>query len=337
MTCATPLAGRKRSSAPRIRGTTLIEVLVALALATLVMGTVALVFAGTSRNRGDLERGARMNENAQSALDLLGDELRVAGYFSEVSFVGVAWQTPDPCATATASQGWSSAPFTAPVGLVGYRRDEAVPACLAQRRAGTAAVVIRRTIVNLTPIAQASGASFVQLSKCALDPKPWVVSDRPADFTLRNLDCATAADVRQLLVRTYYVADCDDCASDTVPTLKRAELVGPDIVVTPLVEGVENLQLQYGFDGDGDGNPDRWLDRPDPTLGPAYGDWSNVMSVRLYALVRANDVQAGYVDATKTFNLGPAGYTTVANDAFRRVQLSSIVRLNNAAGQRETP
>jgi type IV pilus assembly protein PilW len=191
--------------------------------------------------------------------------------------------------------------------------------------------------VDVTPVAQASGAPFVQVSKCTLDPKPWIVSDQAGDFTLRNLDCTTVADVRQLLVRTYYVADCDDCAVDTIPTLKRAELSGGRIVVTPLVEGIENLQLEYGFDGDGDGNPDRWLDRPDATLGAAFADWSNVMSVRVYALARAGDAQVGYVDATKTFNLGPAGYTAVANDGFRRVQLSSIVRLNNPAGQRETP
>jgi len=321
----------------RCRGATLIELLVALTLASLVLGSVAMVFVGTSRNRSDLERSARMNENAQYALDLLGDELRVAGYFGEASFVGVAWQTPDPCATATANQGWSNAPFTAPVGLVGYRRDEAVPPCLPRRRAGTAAVVVRRTSVDTTPVAQANGAPFLQVSKCALDPKFWVVSDKPGDFTLRNLDCATVADVRQLLVRVYYVADCDDCGVDAIPTLKRAELAGGAIVVTPLVEGIENLQMEYGFDGDGDGNPDRWLDRPDATLGAAFGDWSNVLSVRVYALARTGDVQPAYVDGTKTFNLGPAGYTAVANDGYRRVQLASIVRLNNAAGQRETP
>src|SRR5205085_9948375 len=102
-------------------------------------------------------------------------------------------------------------------------------------------------------------------------------------------------------------------------------------------EGVENLQMEYGFDADGDGNPDRWLDKPDALLGAAYADWTNVLSVRVYALVRAGDVQGGYVDGTKTFHLRPAGYTAAVDDGFRRVQLSSIVRLNNAAGQRETP
>jgi type IV pilus assembly protein PilW len=329
------------SATPRFRasasGMTLIELLVSLALSVLVIGAVALVFSATSRNRGDLERSARLAENAQYALDFLGDEIRLAGYFAEMSFVGVAWQTPDPCATTLAGQGWSSAPFTAPVALAAYRRDDPVPVCMPQRRLGTAAVVLRRASVETTPVASATGAPFLQVSKCVMDPKPWVVSNQPADFTLRNIDCATVADVRELLVRIYYVADCDECGVDTIPTLKRAELSNGAIVVTALVEGVESLQLEYGFDADGDGNPDRWLDAPDALLGPAYGQWSNVLATRLYVLVRAQDAQLGYVDATKTFNLGPAGYTAAANDPYRRVLLSSIVRINNPAGQRETP
>ena len=332
-----PVHSGDRASRRGARGTTLVEILVALALASLVIGAVALVFSATSRNRGDLERSARLLENAQYALDYLSDELRLAGYYAELSVVGVAWQAPDPCGTTVASLGWSNSPFQVPLPLVGLRPADAMPACLPHQRPGTAAFVVRRLDVDRTPPAEATGAPFLQVSKCPLDARLWVLSSNPSDFVLRNLDCATVADVRQLFVRTYYVADCDDCGSDTMPTLKRAELIGGQIVVTPLVEGIENLQLEYGFDGDGDGNPDRWLDAPDATLGVAFGDWSNVLAVRVYALVRAGDAQAGYVDTSKQFNLGPAGYTAAANDGYKRVQLSSIVRLSNAAGQRETP
>jgi type IV pilus assembly protein PilW len=133
------------------------------------------------------------------------------------------------------------------------------------------------------------------------------------------------------------VASCDDCGTDSIPTLKRAELDGTDLVLTPLVEGVENLQVEYGFDADGDGNADRWLAAPDATIAPAYGQWSNVMATRLYALVRASEASGAYSDATRSFNLGPAGYVATPDDGYKRVQLSSIVRLNNVAGPRETP
>lgn len=336
MSTVRPLSQRREPGRGQA-GMSLVEILVALVLSTLVIGAVALVFGATSRNRGDLERSARLIENAQYALDYVSDELRLAGYYAELSLVGVTWQAPNPCGTTLPSLGWSSAPFQVPLPLVGYRPGDVMPACLPHQRPGTAAFVVRRLDVDRTPPASATGAPFLQVSKCPLDPQPWVLSSRPADFVLRNLDCTTVADVRQLFVRAYYVADCDDCGVDTVPTLKRAELDGGAIVVTPLVEGVENLQVAYGFDGNADGTPDQWLDGPDATLGPAYGDRANVMAVRLYVLMRSNDVQPGAPAGPKTFNLGPAGFTTVADDGFRRVQVSSIVRLNNVAGPYEAP
>jgi type IV pilus assembly protein PilW len=311
--------------------------LVALALAMLVLSMVAMVFAGTSRNRGDLERSSRLSDNAQYGIDLLADEIRHAGYYAEMTTGGTAWQVPDPCSTTLAAQGWSSAPFTVPVALSGYRAADAAPACLAARKPGTAIVVTRRVSAETTLPAAASGGAFLQVSKCLLDPKTWVVSNVPADFILRNLDCVTTAEVRQLLVRTYFVASCDECGIDTIPTLKRAELLGTTIVVTPLAEGVENLQIEYGFDADNDGNPDRYLTAPDAALGAAYGRWENVMAVRLYALFRSTDAQPGYVDSTKRFNLGPAGFTAPAADGYRRVALSSLAVLKNPAGQRENP
>ena len=332
-----PAHSGDRASRRGTRGTTLVEILVALALASLVIGAVALVFSATSRNRGDLERSARLLENAQYALDYLSDELRLAGYYAELSVVGVAWQAPDPCGTTVASLGWSNSPFQVPLPLVGLRPADAMPACLPHQRPGTAAFVVRRLDVDRTPPAEATGAPFLQVSKCPLDARLWVLSSNPSDFVLRNLDCATVADVRQLFVRTYYVADCDDCGTDTIPTLKRAELDGAALRITPLVEGVENLQVSYGFDGNADGTPDQWLDGPDGTLAPGYGDRANVMAVRLFVLVRSNEPSVGEPVGAKTFNLGPAGYVTVGDDGYRRVQTSSIVRLNNVAGPYEAP
>ena len=162
-------------------------------------------------------------------------------------------------------------------------------------------------------------------------------SSVPADFVLHKIDCTTAADVRQFLVRVYYVASCNDCGTDTTPTLKLAELRNGAMAVNSIAEGIENLELEYGFDGDNDGLPDVWLPTADGTVTPAYGDWSNAMSTRIHLLARSSDLEPGYVDASTRFNLGVPGYTTVTNDGYKRVLLNSMVRLANAAGQRETP
>src|SRR5262249_45066365 len=67
---------RNLGSLMNARGFTLIELLVAMTLAVLLLGAVALVFAGTSLNRGDLERSARLSDNAHYTLDVLTDEFQ---------------------------------------------------------------------------------------------------------------------------------------------------------------------------------------------------------------------------------------------------------------------
>ena len=319
------------------RGMTLIELMVATTLGMLVLGVVTVIFSGTSGNRASLERGGRLAENAAYAIEVLSDEVRMAGFFAETNFTGVTWQVPDPCATTLAAQGWSQAPFTAPAPIVGYQGSDAVPGCIGNRKAGTAVVVTRRASADTTPPASATGAYFLQASKCSSDPASWVFSGDPSTFTLHNLDCATIADIREGVVRSYYVSTCNECGIDNVPTLKRAELVGTQMTITPLVEGVENLQFLYGFDTDGDGNPDIYRASLSGVVGAADNDWSNVVSVKLYVLARSTDAEQGYVDSAKTFDLGPAGVTAPAGDAYKRLLLTSMVRLNNSAGVRETP
>jgi type IV pilus assembly protein PilW len=319
------------------RGMTLIELMVAMTLGMLVMGVVTVIFTGTSGNRAGLERGGRLAENAAYAVEVLSDEVRMAGFFAETNFTGVAWQVPDPCATSLTTQGWSQAPFTAPVPITGYQGNEAAPGCISDRKAGTAVVVTRRISANTTLPVSATGAYFLQASKCASDPAPWVFSSDSRSFTLHKLDCATTADIREGVVRSYYVSTCNECGSDSIPTLKRAELVGTQMTVTPLVEGVENLQIVYGFDTDGDGNPDIYRAGLSGVAGAADNDWSNVVAAKLYVLARSTDAEPGYIDSAKTYDLGPAGVTQPAGDAYKRVLLTSIVRLNNSAGARESP
>ena len=333
------------------RGLSIVELMVAMTVALMVLGTVAMVFAGTSRNRGSLERSARLMENAQYAMDVLRDDITQAGYYDMLTTSIVTWRVPDPCAVAMSELGWSAPgtlPSTAPASIVdapvpisGVRRADPSPVCIADRKAGTAMLVVRYVGPAATQRADASGAAHLQLSKCASDvanvQNLGVISTQPGDFTLHNIDCGSLADIKRYVTRVYYVAGCDRCGIDTIPTLKRAELVGNEIAVTPVAEGIESLQIEFGIDANNDGTPDRYLEFADAALGPAYGAWANVTAVRLYLLARSIDVEPGYQDATKHFNLGPAGYTAVADDGYKRTLLTSVVRPMGPAGQRELP
>jgi len=65
------------------------------------------------------------------------------------------------------------------------------------------------------------------------------------------------------------------------PALYRVDHVAD--TVSELVEGVENLQLSYGVDSNGDGASDRIL------YASAVSDWSKVVSVRVVLTLRSID------------------------------------------------
>lgn len=329
----------RHSLSARQRGLTIVEAMIAMTLALLVLGVAVTLFGGTSRGRADLERSNRLAESTKFALEVLADEVRHAGFYDTVPFGGVAWQAPSPCVTDRAALGISMAPFQMPVPVRGWRTDEVLPSCIAYRRPGTAAVTLRRLAVETTPRADARDAPFVQVGKCNKDlhlPK-WQYGDDPDLFVLRNLDCATPADIRRLVVRTYFVASCNECGRDTTPTLKRVDLDGDSMVETALVEGVEDLRIEYGFDTNNDGSADVYRAALSGVPGAADDTWANVVALRLHVLGRSADAESGHVEARRVYDFGEAGSANGASDAHKRTMLSALVRLPNVAGPREQP
>jgi type IV pilus assembly protein PilW len=318
------------------RGVSLVELMIAMTLGLVVAGVVTGFFGPASGNRQELETVARMHDNAAYAAEVLADELRAAGFYGELRRDGVSWSAPDPCATA--ALGWA-APATVPAPVVGIDAAAATPPCIADRRAGTDIVTLRRVDVAAVAPAAVAGGAYLQVSKCASDPagKPFVLSGVAADFDLRNRDCATAAQARRFLVRSYFIKCAAGCAAGSVPTLTRAELSAAGAIVeTPLVDGIENLQFEYGFDTDGDGAPDVFRTQLSGVAGAPDNDWGNVVAVRFYLVARADRPTPGYVDG-KSFALGLAGTQAAAGDGFKRHLHTAVVRVINQAAYRETP
>jgi type IV pilus assembly protein PilW len=152
-------------------------------------------------------------------------------------------------------------------------------------------------------------------------------------------------------VRIYYISTCsnqDDCTAagaDNVPTLRRVDVKPTGRVVTALVDGIENIQFDYGRDttaSPGDGSPDVYDATGTPPTSVA--DWGNVMTVRIHVLARNIDPTGTYTDA-KTYALGDISVTppggggdielTAAELKYKRHAYSEVARLNNPAGRRE--
>jgi type IV pilus assembly protein PilW len=317
----------------------MIELLVGLALGLVVVTAITSFFGPTSAHRRNLENAGQMFDNATYAAELLAEEIRAAGYYGELQQAGVTWQAADPCGLTAAALGWSSSPPSAPLPLVGIAAGAATPTCISNRRDATAMLTLRRVDFTTVPVASLPAGVHLQVSTCGADPlvKPFVATATAAAMDLRSRNCTAVAPARRLLVRTYFVECAADCAAGAAPRLSRAELTSAGtIAVTPLVDGIENLQFEYGFDTDDDGAPDAYRTATSGVAGQADDNWGNVVAVRMYLVARSRDPAVGHVDAV-SFDLGLNGAQAAAGDAFKRHVHTTLVRVMNVAGGRELP
>jgi type IV pilus assembly protein PilW len=327
-------------------GFSLIELMIALTIGLVVLTVLATVFARTSSGRGDLERVSRLVENSRFAADIVGDDVRHAGFYGTFMPPSDAlFSDPSPCGwnTADVAQlGWQPAatPPRYPAQLQGWDDPGAVVValnCLPNRVAGTDVLAIRRASSRpVLPADVRTTSVYVQASQCINDAVPLRVTNTVGQLILRTAACgADLAAIRRYFVRVYYVASCNECApSDGIRTLKRMEVVDNVYRVVSLAEGVEDLQFEYAFDTNDDGSPEE-LRTDISGVGPT-ANWANVVAVRMHLLMRSTEPGMS-ADTTPTlFDLGPGHGAVACPDRFKCRLLTTTFRLNNVAGRRET-
>jgi type IV pilus assembly protein PilW len=131
----------------------------------------------------------------------------------------------------------------------------------------------------------------------------------PADYL------PPASTSRELEARIYYVSS-QSTNRDDVPALRRKRFAnangtaGQAFIDEEIVPGVEDLQVRFGIDVDGDTNIDQYVD---PGAVPAG---ARVVSAQITLRVRAEDRDFGYVDET-------------LNDNYRRIVVSKTIHIRN--------
>jgi type IV pilus assembly protein PilW len=332
-----------------MKGFSLVELMISTAIGLMLVATVLLVFAHASSARSELERNSRQFENGRYAVELLSNDLRLAGYYGEVDVGSLAAPAamPDPCSTDPAQ--WAAA---MPIHVQGYDAASGAPACMpADAKPDTDILVVRRVKTCAAGVAGCepgiAGKPYLQATLCNTDASPYLLGRfGTTEFALLRKDCATPAALREYLVNVYFIGTSNGAGRE-IPTLMRLELTGSAMTRVPLVDGIEEMNVEYGVDDDGDGEPDAYT--ADPTLYSYPGcavcaavhNWSNVVTARLHVLARSPEASPGYVD-TKSYALGhdAAGDAIIVgpkNDAYRRHVYSALVRIVNPAARRDRP
>lgn len=255
------LAGKRYD---RQKGLTLIELMIALVLSTLIILSMVYIFLSGRSSFLTQEQIARQQENGRFAWQLLTQELQKAGYYPEV------WEAPE-LGFALVAQG-------SPDAVLGTADN---------------------------------GDDADQL-------EVHYESDRDC-FGVENLDTEPVLTPSGVIVNVpQYYRKVISFSVDALDQLNFRCNYGPidgalvEQIDLPIAEGVENLQVQYGVDTNGDLSANQWLD-----FG-AVGNVFDIVSVRMALLVATPNEFAIEADA-QTFDLYSHTTAAVGDQRSRKV------------------
>jgi len=324
------------SSGWRQRGITLVEVMVALALGLLVSAGVFQVYLGNKRNADLQESLLQRQEAARFATMLLTRDLQMAGYRGcarDSDTTVNTLNTPDDFLFDFASPvegfnardgGWTPAlPESLPdvatgsdVLTVRTIDDPGVVLAAAMTSASAPLEVLPGqdpapfAVGDLLLVTDCGGSAIFQVT--SYDPGAGLIGHAAAGGTPGNATSnlgrrfAEGAQLHRLRTTSYFIAP-GSTGSGSALWRQVGRLPAEE-----LAEGIENLQLQFGEDRDGDRVADRFGSADE------VGSWNNVVAVRIGLLVAST---AGRVtsDDPRTFDVldEPAG--PFADGRLRRV------------------
>lgn len=329
---------------------TLVELMVSIVIGMLMVAALAVLIADQSTTRAEVDKAGRMIENGRFAVQVIASDLQLAGFWGELSTVLAAPAAiPDPCSVTASDvdaalgmhvQGYSAVtPTSAPA---------TVPSCISNYKLGTDIVVVRRLEPDSSSLETGGVPDFNKLTDGRLYMQTGLVAGgtsfthvlasansatNTATFALVKKNGTTRATVRMVVTHIYYVSTCSvvsgTTCQDSIPTLKRVER-GQVSTTTTLAEGIEDLQIDYGQDTDGNGSPDAYVSGAALTSTT----WPDVMTAKIHVLARTGDPVAGYTDK-KTYEMGTAtGAAAAANAPYKRHVMVQTVRIMNPSVRR---
>jgi type IV pilus assembly protein PilW len=330
-------------------GVSLVELMISITIGLLLLAGITGMIVAQSSTRAEIDKSGKQIENGRYALTVLQGDIEHAGYYGQYSgSLPPPAAMPDPCATTAAVIDAALA-----LALQGYDAPATVPAplsaCLqnADHIPGTDILVVRRVEAVELPTAVASAVAGQVYMQTTPDSKVVAIGPdtSPSTYTLTKKDGVTSADLLRFVEHIYFLSPCNRYAAGAtacstaadggqpLPTLKRLELTtvggATTFTLAPLVEGIEDMQFDYGVDSAGKGVP------ASPFItAPGLADWPNVMAVQVNLLARNLELSPGYT-TDRTYSLGLNGSVGPFTNAYKRHVYSAEVRAINPSGRRE--
>ena len=332
------------SQLKKLKGVTLIELMVALSIGSFLMLGAVTVFMQSRTTFRINESLSRLQEDSRYALDAIEPDIRMASYFgltSRPTKIANRATVLDPVPAGLAVNGDCRQNWVIDFAMnIGGSNNGYVWNCAAfgvgaQPNADT--LEIRR--VSEDPLLLLQNGTLYLQSARFWDSLFFVGTVPPPG------PAAVVTATHAVIANGYYVSQNSslDTPGNPVPSLRMKTLVGvpgggPTVIDQEILPGVEDLQIQFGVDTDlidtpNRGSVDRYVNPGDPIITPgnvAFIPDAQILAIRLWMRVRAERPENGFTDTT---NYVYADQNVAApNDAFRRTIVTKTIFLRNARG-----
>lgn len=290
----------------------LIEVMIAMTLGLILLGGVGYLFVGSANAFRTTDNLSRIQENARFALEMMARDIRMAGYLGCGNLSSMKVNTianaPVPQMTpGNALIGYNGAP-----GGSGWVNPTAIAEVadadvLSVMGAYTSGVNLAGNLVPQNANIQVNGNpdgfqanDVLVVTNCAnADVFRATSVSNGGVITIAHANSSntgnrvgvygTDAFVMRVDQYTYFVGT----NPGNNPALYRVRLNGN---AEELVENVQNLQIRYGLDTNGNGTVDSYSNTP--------ANWQQVVSVTVSLLLRGTDNNVATSAPTLTYNNG---------------------------------
>lgn len=326
------------------RGFSLVELMVAIAIALIITGAVTLIFVGNKQSYTVQTQSARLQEAGRFAMEALIRDIRQAGYlggFDPAAGSVESALAPGPCDAAN----WGLMATQRIYGLDDTNNDGTATgnytnaSCIPASRYYDGDVLIVRRVMS-TELAASdlvpNGIYFkTDLGKAALF----------AGTSPPTKDFADPSFIYPFVSHAYYLdrgekksdRPCPDgSASKPVLSLFRLKAASTgSLEREEVIRGVEDFQVQYGIDDNGDGTVNRFIDADAAAFAETDANgvatWQKIIAVRLWLLLRAACVEVGYTNQNE-YELGSKKFSAPPdeeNRGYRRELFTATVMLRN--------
>lgn len=326
-------------------GIGLVEIMISLVLGLLVTGAIVQIYLTTKRQNDMQTSLTGRQESARFAAQIIQRDAQMAGFRGCLRDLGTVANTLNTPTNFLYNYGQH---------VVGFENAGGLPGSITNVVAGTDVLTLRTLDdPGIVLAANMASSSADPVIVAGLAPQPLADGDvalvadcgGAAVFQVKTYNAATGAlervgatvpgnaslnlgrrysagaQVFRLRTTTYYIRES---ANGTGPALWRRAGLEP---AQELAEGIENMQVLYGEDTDGDQAPDVYR------TAAAVSNWTQVVSLQVALLAAGTQDRVADAD-DRTFTLldetvDPTVGGTVPSDGRLRRVLTFTVAMRN--------